>query len=137
MSSRVRARLWLERLSRITVSPGRSPGTSTCWTKASKAAAFTAPSSTAEQRTPERPRAAISVLVFQCPCGTLPIRRSPLGARPRSRVIFGLGPGLVDEDQPTRIQARLIGLPRGAAIRNIRPVLLGRAERLFLKDSPR
>src|ERR1700758_2879597 len=33
-------------------------------------------------------RAATKVVVFQCPCGTLPISRSPRGARPRRRAIL-------------------------------------------------
>src|SRR5262245_37742909 len=35
-------------------------------------------------------RPATKVVVFQCPCGTRPIRRSPRGQRPFSRTIFVL-----------------------------------------------
>src|ERR1039458_1730891 len=34
----------------------------------------------------------MKVVVFQCPCGTAAIQRSPLGARPRARVMFVLVP---------------------------------------------
>src|SRR5258706_9917445 len=39
---------------------------------------------------PLRRSAAPKVMVFQCPCGTRPIRRSPRGQRPLSRTILVL-----------------------------------------------
>ena len=39
---------------------------------------------------PLRRSAATKVMVFQCPCGTRPIRRSPRGQRPQSRTILVL-----------------------------------------------
>src|SRR5499425_2359498 len=39
---------------------------------------------------PLRRSAATKVMVFQCPCGTRPIRRSPRGQRPLSRTILVL-----------------------------------------------
>lgn len=44
----------------------------------------------------------------------------------------GLCPGLIDEDQPTRVDARPPENPLGAACRDVRTVLLRRVDRLFL-----
>ena len=43
----------------------------------------------------------------------------------------GLGPGLVDEDQPPRIEPILIASPSRAAARHIRPILFGGVQRFF------
>src|SRR5262249_22217300 len=50
----------------------------------------------------------------------------------------GLGPGFVDEDQASRIDAMLIGHPLLAAARHIRSVALAGDQRLFCNSaSPR
>ena len=90
INSRVRARSWLLRLSIATKSPGRSVGTSTCSTNASKRSLLTAPSTTVKQRTPSAFNAAINAVVFQWPCAILSTSRSPRFERPRSRVMFVL-----------------------------------------------
>src|ERR1700704_1481940 len=46
------------------------------------------PSTTRGAVSPLRRRAATNVIVFQCPCGTRPISRSPRGQRPLSRTIL-------------------------------------------------
>ncbi len=51
---------------------------------------FMARSTTNGAVSPVRRRAPTNVIVFQCPCGTLPTRRSPRGQRPRSRAILVL-----------------------------------------------
>lgn len=48
----------------------------------------------------------------------------------------GLDPGLVDEDQAMRVQSRLVLAPRRARSGDIRAILLGGMECLFLSVSP-
>ena len=48
----------------------------------------------------------------------------------------GLGPGLVDEDQPRRIDALLMASPAPAVALYVRTILLARDERLFLSVTP-
>ena len=48
----------------------------------------------------------------------------------------GLGPGLVDEDQAGGVDLALVPLPLCPAVRDVRPFLLGRDQRLFLCVSP-
>ena len=48
----------------------------------------------------------------------------------------GLDPGLVDEDQPPRLQPGLLLAPVSAGRGNVGAILLGRTERLFLNVSP-
>jgi len=48
----------------------------------------------------------------------------------------GLGPGLVDKEKSTRIDASTLKDPLVTMLRNVRAVLLGGVERLFLKDNP-
>src|ERR1700722_16460455 len=65
---------------------------------------------------PSQRSAARNVRVRHRPKGALATRRSPLGHRPWARVMLvlaqvGLGPGLVDEDKPPRIDPRLTRLP--------------------------
>jgi len=50
---------------------------------------------------------------------------------------LGAGAGLVDKDELVGIDEGLRRLPDAAPGGNIRPVLLGGAERLFLNDKPR
>jgi hypothetical protein len=57
------------------------------------------------------------------------------GASISTRHVGG-GPGLVNEDQPVRIQARLVISPDLARGRYIPPLLLGGMQRLFLSVSP-
>ena len=47
-----------------------------------------------------------------------------------------LGPGLIDEDQPTRVQLRLVLAPFLSGLGDVRSILLGGPERLFLSDRP-
>jgi hypothetical protein len=49
---------------------------------------------------------------------------------------LGAGPRLIDEHQPLRIKARLILLPALARLGDVRPILLGRVLRLFLRLMP-
>jgi len=48
----------------------------------------------------------------------------------------GLDPSLVDEDQAMRVQPRLVLAPRRARRGDIRAILLGGMERLFLSVRP-
>ena len=48
----------------------------------------------------------------------------------------GLGPGLVDEDEPRRIDAPLMASPAQSMALHVRAVLLARDERLFLSVTP-
>lgn len=48
----------------------------------------------------------------------------------------GLGPGLIDEDQPARVQLRLVLAPLRPGLGDVRSILLGGPERLFLSDRP-
>ena len=48
----------------------------------------------------------------------------------------GLGPGLVDEDQPARVKRRLALTPFRTGLGDVRPILLGRPERLFFSVRP-
>jgi hypothetical protein len=48
----------------------------------------------------------------------------------------GLGRRLVDEDQPGWIEPTLASAPLPPGLRDVRPVLFGRIERLFLYVSP-
>ena len=43
----------------------------------------------------------------------------------------GLDPGLVDEDEPLRLDAPLMGLPAGPLTGDVRPRLLGRQHGFF------
>jgi len=54
---------------------------------------------------------------------TLTARAAPKAARH-----IGRRPGLVDEDEMTRVQPRLVGAPGIARCRDIRPTLLGGVE---------
>jgi hypothetical protein len=44
---------------------------------------------------------------------------------------IGLGPGLVDEDQASRINPTLIGLPLRPPARDVRAILLGGVQAFF------
>src|SRR5208283_1259310 len=48
---------------------------------------FIGPSSTKGATIARRRKPAIKVIVFQCPCGTWSIKRTPRGQRPRSRTM--------------------------------------------------
>jgi hypothetical protein len=78
------------RLSMTTTSPGLSVGTSTCSMKARNDVPLMAPSNTPAAEMRSQRNAAITVEVFQWPCGTAATRRWPRGARPRSRVMLVL-----------------------------------------------
>ena len=82
-------------------------------------------------------RAARNVAVFQWPCGTLATSRRPRCAQPYEAGHVGLGPGLVDEDEPRRIDAPLMASPAQSMALHVRAVLLARDEGLFLSVTPR
>lgn len=82
ISARTPSTLWLDRLSRMTMSPGLSVGTSTCRTYARKLSPLIAPSKTAGAVSPSARRAPTKVVVFQWPCGTDATSRVPRFDRP-------------------------------------------------------
>ena len=61
----------------------------------------------------------------------LTARRPAMGARH-----IGLGPGLIDEDQASRVDPALILAPLAAAAAYVRTVPLARDQRLFLSVIP-
>ena len=69
-------------------------------------------------------------------CPPAPMRRladqplSPVAPSPDRRHV-GLGPGLVEEDQPAGIDVPLMASPAGAAAGDLRPVLLQRERAFF------
>src|SRR5271170_5764392 len=81
-------------------------------------------------------KAARKVAVFHLPCGTLSTSRWPLGAHPRRRVIYSLGPGFIDEDQPPGVDEPLIGSPSFAVATYVRAILLACDKGLFLTVTP-
>jgi len=75
--------------------------------------------------------------------GCLPVAERRLGEEPPAAPgaavepgHLGAGTGLVDEDELVEIDKGPRGLPNTASRRDVRAVLLARAERLFLNDSP-
>lgn len=69
------------------------------------------------------------VLPSASPAKALPAGRAAMGPGH-----IGLGPGFIDEDQPRGLDALLVAPPAGAAMSNVRPVLLGGAQALW--DGP-
>jgi hypothetical protein len=63
-----------------------------------------------------------------------PLAARDTGMGPRH---IGLDPSLVDEDEMLRLQARLVFAPCRARRRDVRPVLLGGVECLFLRVRPK
>ena len=61
---------------------------------------------------------------------------SQLAAAPAQRRHVGLGPGLVEENQALRLQPALQTTPELPGRGDVRPRLLGGAERLFFSVSP-
>src|SRR5262249_29340604 len=84
------AALCAGRLSITTISLRLSMGARHCWTYAKNLLPLIEPSTVHGARIPLRRSAATKVIVFQCPCGTRPIRRSPRGQRPLNRTILVL-----------------------------------------------
>src|ERR1019366_58829 len=80
--------LWAGRLSMMTMSPRLSVGARHCSIQARKAALVIGPSTTKGAVILSWRSPATKVIVFQCPCGTRPISRSPRRHRPRSRTIL-------------------------------------------------
>src|SRR5215470_5773662 len=78
------------RLSITTLSLRLRVGARQFLTYARNLAPFIGPSKVHGARMPFRRSAATNVMVFQCPCGTRPIRRSPRRQRPLSRTILVL-----------------------------------------------
>ena len=60
---------------------------------------------------------------------------TPLGSASQTGQV-GFGAGLVDKDQPRRVQRRLLPPPVAARSGNIGPILLTGTECLFLYVSP-
>src|SRR5688572_16666397 len=89
-------------------------------------------------------------MVFQWPCGTFALIRCPTGAQPLSGAMLVLVPFggksrvhprflsrlTVDEHQAGRVDAVLIQKPLRPPPGDIRTILLGGDQRLFLCDSP-
>jgi hypothetical protein len=71
-----------------TTSPGERRGTSTSRIHTRNASAFTVASIVTVASGPPRRTAASIVQVFQCPCGTGSIARSPTSPQPYRRVMF-------------------------------------------------
>ena len=80
--------LWAGRLSIMTTSPRARVGARNCSTYALNAGPFIGPSRTSGAVMPSWRSPARKVVVFQWPCGTLAIRRSPRFALPRVRAIL-------------------------------------------------
>ena len=70
-------------------------------------------------------------MVFQRPCGTLPIRRLAARRPAPQRRHVGLGPGLVDEDQARRIDPILILYPLRPPARDVGTVALASHHAFF------
>ena len=81
MASRTRGLLWAWRLSMITIWPACSVGARICSTYSSKAVVFADPSKIMAAPMPSRESAATRVLFLPRLRGTLPLARSPFGAR--------------------------------------------------------
>src|ERR1700722_477215 len=136
VAGRMARPLWLPRLSITTMSPGARMGTRTCSTYAPQVEPLVGPSMTQGAVRPSQRSAAKNVRVRHLPKGALATRRSPLGHRPWARVMLvlaqvGLGPGLVDEDKPPRIDPRLTRLPPFTPPGDVRSVLFGGAKTFF------
>src|SRR6478609_1160280 len=125
--------LWAGRLSRMTMSPSCSVGTSWVRTWVSKIARSIGASMThgavmALERSP-----ATKVRVFQWPKGALEQRRSPLSQRPRPGHLR-VGSRFVDEDQPVRLGPHLglsLSLPRLARLAHVGPIAFARLKAFF------
>lgn len=109
-----------------TMSPGRSSGTRTCSTYASKASRLIGPERTQGAIMPRRVRAATTVVVFQWPFGTPTTHPQALAARGAAMGAGhgGLRPGLVDEDQPRGLEIGLHLEPGLAPLQDVGAVLL-------------
>src|SRR5512136_998253 len=90
IASRTPGTLWAARPSMITMCPRLRVGARQELTYARNVFPFIGPSVTNGAVIPRRRSAPTNVIVFQCPCGTRPIRRSPRGQRPFKRAIFVL-----------------------------------------------
>jgi len=78
-----------------------------------------------------QPNAARKVNVRQCPWGTLSNSLFPHGRPAAQAGHVGFGPGLVDEDRPSRIKPALIGFPACASSGDVGTILLGGEQRFF------
>src|SRR5437764_8991484 len=74
----------------------------------------------------------IKLEVLRWPCGTEATSRSPMGAPAVSAHHVGLDRRLVEKDQPPRPQASLVLPPCSPRCSDIRTLLLGGVQRLFL-----
>lgn len=86
--ARAAGRLWLERLSRMTTSPGFRVGTRTCVTWASNHSPLIGPSMTSGATVPVLRKPATSVVVLRWPCGKPIRRRSRFLQHPCVRAMF-------------------------------------------------
>ena len=78
-------------------------------------------------------RPATKVMVFQVPCGTLPISRSPRGARPAQRAMLVQVPGFIDEDQASGSSLGCFSDPMPAAPGRHQARCCSAARRLFFE----
>lgn len=74
---------------------------------------------------------ATKVVIFQWPCGTLPIRRLPRRQRPSELGHVGAGAGLIDEDEARGIKQSLIDAPALAGGRHVGAILLAGVDAFF------
>src|ERR1700675_2636038 len=81
---------WTRQLSITTMSPRRSVRTKHCWTYARNISPFMAPLITIGAVILLWRKAATKVIVSHAPSGTVPITRTPRGARPLSRTMLVL-----------------------------------------------
>src|SRR6218665_1216341 len=88
MASRTPETLWLDKLSAITIYPGRSVGHRNCCIWAKNASPSIGPSKTIGAVTAFTRKPAMKVVIFRWPCGTLAMQRCPFGERPRVRVML-------------------------------------------------
>ena len=90
------------------------------------------PSSTSGAVIPDNRNAPTKVVVFQWPCGTA-MRSLVAARRPAMQAgHFGARAGLVDKDQPPRIEIGLRAERGAAALQHVGAILLGGVARLFL-----
>jgi hypothetical protein len=143
IASRTAAILWAGRLSITTMSSGLRVGISTCSTPAF-AGAGAGEEGLAGHRAIEHHRRGQAVAPQRGDKGGgLPVTERGLGQQaPAARGAavepghLGAGAGLVDEDELVSVDEGLRRPPNAAPGGDVRTVLLGGAERLFLNDRP-
>src|SRR3954454_22615758 len=133
------ATLWLRRLSSRTMSPGASVGASSCSTPAFAGAGASAKTLAVDSalehvRDTDPGRAQAGNRRGQLPVTVRDGSPQPQAARTPAiapRHVRG-GPGLVDEDQAIGVESGLAANEHTSGLGDIRAVLLGRVQGLFL-----